>query len=114
MQQKNPICEIPNCYVSENLITDVFGEGFTSNDISSISQRAILCPKNEEVRQINEIVLEKLISEEISYSSIDSVKKDDGAYDDNLQVNFPVEYLNSLNPSGLIYIKRTMQRNQIQ
>lgn len=94
-------CEVPNKYVSQDLIADVFGESFTTNDISSISQYAILCPKNDEVRELNEEVLEKLVSEKASYSSIDTVKTDDGTCDSDLQVNFPVEYLNSLNPSGL-------------
>jgi len=73
--------EIPNHYISGNLITDVFGESFTLNDTSSISQRSILCPKNEEVMEINDKVLESLISEKSPrYSSFDLVNKDDGNY----------------------------------
>lgn len=60
-----------------------------------------MCPKNEHVRLINDNVLQKLISNEICYCAIDSVKADNGSDDENMQVNFPVEYLNSINPSGL-------------
>ncbi len=37
----------------------------------------------------------------MSFYAIDSVKNDDSVEDHDLQVNIPVEFLNTLNPSGL-------------
>jgi len=39
--------------------------------------------------------------EQVSFYAIDSVKNDHGVEDHDLQVNVPVEFLNTLNPSGL-------------
>lgn len=92
---------IPNEFLSDDIVTDTFGINFTPGDVASISQRAILCPKNDDVRHINDRVLNNLNAEEVSFCSVDSVKNEDGTDDSNLQVNFPTEFLNSLNPSGL-------------
>jgi hypothetical protein len=58
-------------------------------------ERAILCPRNMEVDEINAEVLKVFPGIERLYSSADSVK---GAEDGNM---YPVEYLNSLNMGGL-------------
>ncbi|XP_055387401.1 ATP-dependent DNA helicase pif1-like [Condylostylus longicornis] len=93
--------KVPNSLLSNNIVTDIFGASFTCTDVQNISQRAILCSKNEHVRLINENVLALLQnSEKITFNAIDSVKNNDGSENDNLQVNIPVEYLNSLNPPG--------------
>ena len=63
-----------------------------------ISQTVILCPKNDHVSDLNEIIQQKIIqSDEIEYTSIDSVKCDD----ESEQMNFPLEYLHSITPSGM-------------
>ena len=90
---------IPSQYISADLVTDIFGTSFSSEQVPFMCQRAILCPKNEHVRLINESVLSRLAAEEISYRSIDSVKADDNGLQSEL--NFPVEFLNTLHPSGL-------------
>ena len=40
-------------------------------------------------------------TEQRSFYAIDCVKNDDGVEDHDLQVNIPVEFLNTSNPSGL-------------
>lgn len=58
-----------------------------------LCERAILTPKNDRAAIINNSLLNSFDSPEMEYLSIDSVKKDD-------VVNYPVEFLNSLNPPG--------------
>ncbi|XP_055388273.1 uncharacterized protein LOC129616672 [Condylostylus longicornis] len=78
--------KVPNSFLSNNIVTDIFGTSFTCTDVQNISQRAILCPKNEHVRLINDNVFALLqISEKITFNAIDSVKNNDGSENDNLQ-----------------------------
>ncbi|CAF2725446.1 unnamed protein product [Rotaria sp. Silwood2] len=94
--------EIPISLISNDIFTDMFDNNFTYTDVERFSRRAILCPRNEYVRLINERVLMNLQNvEQMSFYAIDSVKNDDGVENDDLQVNIPVEFLNTLNPSGL-------------
>lgn len=61
-------------------------------------ERAILTPKNDQAATINDIILlSSFIGEEKVYNSIDTVVDTDDA------VNYPVEFLNTLNPPGLPY-----------
>ena len=57
-------------------------------------ERAILCPRNSEVDEINEEVLKTFPREERLYSSANSIK---GSEEDN---HYPVEYLNTINMGG--------------
>ena len=61
--------------------------------------RIILSPRNEDVHHINSKVINKFPGEERVYHSADSVLPEDGV-DDPVH-NIPLEYLNSLNASGL-------------
>ncbi|CAK1578561.1 unnamed protein product [Parnassius mnemosyne] len=60
-----------------------------------LCERAILTPKNDQAAAINDILLPSLEGEEMVYTSIDFVVNTDDA------INHPVEFLNSLKPSGL-------------
>ena len=60
-----------------------------------VSNRAILAPRNDEVDGLNNACLEKLPGEEVVCSSIDST------IDINDMTRYPVEYINTLNPSGM-------------
>ena len=94
--------EVPVSLISNDVVFDVFGNSFTCIDVEKLSRRSILCPRNEGVRLINERVLVNLKDiEQISFYAIDSIKNDDGVEGHDLQVNIPVEFLNTLNPSGL-------------
>ncbi|XP_055380655.1 uncharacterized protein LOC129611500 [Condylostylus longicornis] len=78
--------KVPNSFLSNNIVTDIFGTSFTCTDVQNISQRAILCPKNDYVRLINENVLALLQnSEKITFNAIESLKNNDGSENDNLQ-----------------------------
>lgn len=58
--------------------------------------RAILCPTNDECVRLNELV-ERLPGDAATYFSVDSVLCDDPSEADS----FPLEFLNSLTPSGM-------------
>lgn len=80
----------------EELIESVFPnivQHYQRNDY--LSERAILAPKNVHVNEINFAIQEKLPGEATTYTSIDSVLNQDEV------VNYPTEFLNSLDPPGL-------------
>lgn len=60
-----------------------------------LKERAILTPKNEKAAEINDLLLSRFEAQEFAYRSIDTVLHTDDS------VNYPVEFLNSLNPPGL-------------
>lgn len=60
-----------------------------------LSERAILAPKNTAVRDINLKILDMIPGEPRIYKSIDTVNVEEQV------VNYPVEFLNSLEPSGI-------------
>lgn len=80
----------------QNVINKVFPDianKFTDHDW--LYERAILAPKNEDVKKLNHLILSSIPGELVKYSSIDTVT------DVNESVNYPVEFLNSLEPSGM-------------
>ena len=62
---------------------------------SWLMQRAILAPHNDSVSQINRLLAEKLPTQTHTYTAINSV------VDEEQAVQFPVEFLNSIEVSGL-------------
>ena len=59
-----------------------------------LSERAILAPKNIDVHEINNIVLTKIRDQAVLYKSVDTVLEPSEA------VNYPSEFLNSIDLSG--------------
>ncbi|XP_065662645.1 uncharacterized protein LOC136085282 [Hydra vulgaris] len=85
--------EIPNqCIIREN--KSIVEKIADQNDYS---KRVILTPTNVDSLSINEEVLECLPGEVKIYVSADQIDTDDL----NERNNFPVEFLNSLTPSGM-------------
>eukprot|EP00919_Chromeraceae_sp_WS-2016_P050656 GHVR01120066.1.p1 GENE.GHVR01120066.1~~GHVR01120066.1.p1 ORF type:complete len:341 (-),score=21.51 GHVR01120066.1:188-1210(-) len=64
-------------------------------NIAWLSERAILAPKNEDVRTINKKLLNKIPGEIKVYTSIDTVPEIDKV------ILYPTEFLNSLKLSGM-------------
>lgn len=60
-----------------------------------LSERAILAPKNKDVNELNDMILSCIPGEVITYRSIDTIVEPDDA------VNYPLEFLNSLDPPGM-------------
>ena len=80
----------------DELVSRVY-PGLLSNftNIAWLSERCILAPLNKTTRTINTTLVEKLPGECIQYKSLDSVP------DESQAVEFPTEFLNSLEVSGL-------------
>ena len=94
------IIEIPRIMQLDNdesLIESTFGGQFSPEFEHLFSERAILCPKNEDCLEINKKVTSLLPGDLKIYKSIDCVKEDDPEE----VANFPVEFLNTLQISGI-------------
>ncbi|XP_053949404.1 ATP-dependent DNA helicase pif1-like [Anastrepha ludens] len=65
------------------------------NNHDWLRKRAVLAPKNINVNKINFHIQEKLPVDSVTYKSIDT------AMNNEVAVNYPVEFLNSLEPPGM-------------
>lgn len=91
------------CHTDNDLIQSIYGD--ISSSISPpppdyFTNRVILAPRNEDVHAVNTRVLSILPGEERTYLSADSYEQESGA-DANEPLNLPVEFLRTLNTSGL-------------
>ncbi|XP_058064651.1 uncharacterized protein LOC131214286, partial [Anopheles bellator] len=77
----------------ENMIFPDISRNYKSHDW--LCERAILAPKNDDINKINNRIQLHLPTKLTRYKSIDTVT------DDDQSVNYPIEFLNSLEPSGL-------------
>jgi ATP-dependent DNA helicase PIF1 len=66
-----------------------------SENLTWLNERVILTPKNDTAASINDSLLDQLPTEMAKYSSVDSVVELDDV------VNYPVEFLHTLNPPGI-------------
>jgi hypothetical protein len=90
--------EIPQKFLcQDSLVTEIYGHTLNLESAEQFSKRAILCPKNEDADKINEEVLSILDGEWKTYISSDSIE-DETAED---SMNYQLEFLNSLTPSGM-------------
>lgn len=81
----------------EALIDHMYEGGMTED---AIIQNAILSARNDDVTAINTIALRRLPGVERTYLSADSLPPDEQR-PAGVAANYPVELLNTLNPSGL-------------
>ena len=87
-------CNIVNS--KEELVDKVFQSIETNyRNHAWLSGRAILAAKNVDVHDMNNIILNRIAGETVTYKSIDSVMNQSEV------VNFPTEFLNSLDVPGL-------------
>ncbi|UYV81417.1 hypothetical protein LAZ67_20001143 [Cordylochernes scorpioides] len=90
--------EIPSEMVCNgDLVKEIYGDKLLPSDFEQYTDKAILCPRNVDVDDINNRVLDILEGDSITYISSDSI--DDATPEDN--ESYPPEFLNSLNPSGM-------------
>jgi hypothetical protein len=96
---------VPDTMISaceEDLITRVYGSLNHPSPMPEpnfFRERAILAPRNNQVRTLNSTILDRFPGVEKTYSSADSYSMDCPNQEQNL--NLPVEFLHSLNASGL-------------
>ncbi|XP_060846201.1 ATP-dependent DNA helicase PIF1-like [Rhopalosiphum padi] len=91
--------EIPREMVCDvaNLIDFVFPQQMSLANIDEFARKIILCPRNDECRQVNRTVLQRIDGAHQSYTAIDTVVVDDP----DEVANYPTEFLNTLEPDGL-------------
>ncbi|UYV66626.1 hypothetical protein LAZ67_4002382 [Cordylochernes scorpioides] len=90
--------EIPSEMVCNgDLVKEIYGDKLLPSDFEQYTDKAILCPRNVDVDDINNRVLDILEGDSITYFSSDSI--DDATPEDN--ESYPPVFLNSLNPSGM-------------
>ncbi|XP_074374046.1 uncharacterized protein LOC141714425 [Apium graveolens] len=96
-------CDLATENTVENMISSTF-PNFSHYGTSSqyLSERAILTLTNQTVGQVNSVIVDMLPGESVCYLSVDSAEEFGGTDEDPNQP-FPVEYLNSLNVTGLPY-----------
>ena len=93
MSINNNLIEIPpKCIVSDNIIDSVFDD-----PTCDMTKRVILTPKNDASLLLNKQVLDKLPGAQHVYLSVDRVICDDSEE----RQNYPLEFINSLTPSGM-------------
>ena len=92
--------------VVDNLVEAIFEGQFNE---ATYSSRVILCPTNDDSLVINNQVLERLPNQQSVYLSADEVQSDDPQE----AANYPVEFLNSITPSGMPPHKFTLKEGAV-
>ena len=80
----------------QQLLQHVYPNG-PAETAQQLGTRCCLSPRNDECHVINELMISKLDSPAITYLSQDLIVADDAAE----AASYPVEFLNSLTPSGM-------------
>lgn len=92
------IIELPTSTISEDIIRDIYGEKFdTPEDVVKFCNVAILAPKNDHCQEINAKILDLIPGETKSYTSVNRLISEN----DSEILQFPVEFLDSLELTGL-------------
>ena len=92
------IIELPASIISEDIIRDVYGEKFdTPEDVRKYSNVAILAPKNDHCQKINDKILDLIPGEAKTYTSVNRLISEN----DSETLQFPIEFLDSLELTGL-------------
>ena len=89
--------ELAGCVSSEyELVSSVYND-FEANykSVDWLQRRAILAPRNDSVRRLNEMLMERIDGTTTEYVSVDTTIETEDT------VNYPVEFLNSLTPPGI-------------
>lgn len=96
LEEVHNAVKIPiNLISNGDLITEVFGDNINVN-MEEFVKKIILAPRNEDVIQLNEEILEKINSESKIYFSIDNVETNENEYN-----YLTTEFLNTLVLNGL-------------
>ena len=89
----------------DELVTKVFPDIHENyNSHRWLCERAILAPKNDSVKYVNDLIQDMLPGNSTTYSSIDTVMDTEQA------VYYPTEFLNSLEPPGMPPHKLTLKK----
>ncbi|UYV61205.1 hypothetical protein LAZ67_1003811 [Cordylochernes scorpioides] len=97
------VIEIPSeLLCTQSIVIDIFGHQISiditnTKSIEILASHAILFPKNDDVDLLNSEIMDRITGEDTVYKSDDTVVTDE----DDQRENYPVEFLNSLSPSGM-------------
>jgi hypothetical protein len=106
----NEAIQIPSELVIEDSLIDfIYGKNISIKDVRSLSNSAILCPKNDATSEMNDEIIKRLEGESRTYLSIDTVESEN----DSERLAYPIEVLNSLSLSGLPPHKLTLKKGCI-
>jgi len=90
--------DLPPSFISEtDIVSEVYGKNLSSHNCSNFAKTAILAPKNEHCDEINEKVVGLLPGDSRSYTSVNTLITEE----ESELLQFPTEFLNSLEMSGL-------------
>ena len=89
----------PQCVESGNIIDSVFTHIISLDNSDTLSGKAILTPQNKDCLKLNQDILARLPSPSRTYTSVDEINVNQE--DNNDAGNYPIEFLNSLTPSGM-------------
>jgi hypothetical protein len=81
-----------------------------SNSGQYFSEHTILFTLNAEVDDLNAKVLKKISRETQVFYSADSIPTSEQSGEEDMMLNYPVEYLNSINCSGLSLFKLKLKK----
>ena len=94
------------CHVTDSTANDVFPVVSNSRELIDT---VILTPKNDAALQLNDAVLKKLPGDTQTYLSTDKAVCDEPSE----AANYPIEFLNSLTPSGMPPHRLILKPNSI-
>jgi hypothetical protein len=109
-ERDNEIIKIPKTFISNgNIIDEIFGNLIDPQD-QSFYDSVILAPRNVDVIEINNEILNRIPGPHTEYLSIDTAENDNN---ENLANIIPIEFLNSLTPNGLPQHKLKFKKGSI-
>ncbi|XP_043482109.1 uncharacterized protein LOC122511114 [Leptopilina heterotoma] len=83
---------------NSDIVTEIYGNEINPNELD-IHEKVILAPRNNDVFELNNEILERINGESREYLSIDFCEEDEE--DNTLSTLVPTEVLNTLTPNGL-------------
>ena len=97
--------DLPTSIITEtDIITEIYGKDIASSCSNDFTNCAILAPKNEYCNEINDKIVELLPGDSKTYFSVNRLI----AEEEREALNFPLEFLDSLDLSGLPPHKLTL------
>lgn len=92
------LIELPSSIICDaDIVSEMYGKNLCTSTSFDLSKTAILAPKNEHCDEINKKVLDLLPGNARSYTSVNTLISEEK----NEVLQFPTEFLNSLEMSGL-------------
>ena len=104
--------EIPELWKTDDICSNIYGDIISPEE--DLSDKIILSSHNEDIYKINNKILDKIKSNRVIYYSIDNAKcKGLDNTESNIELKYPVEYLNSLVFPGFPVHKLVLKVNAI-